>query len=78
MAKSALAAWLDKRQKPLSDLMYETRLSWATVSRARDGKNVRLATARKLSKATGGEVPVSALTNEADALDDDDPRAAVA
>lgn len=74
MAKSALAAWLDQRQKPLSYLMHETRCSWSTMCRARDGKNVRLATARKISKATGGEVPVASLTNEASA-EDDDPRA---
>ncbi len=79
MARSALAVWLDRTQTTLSDLMFEARLSWTTVSRARDGKNVRLATARKLSKATRGAVPVSALTKDPRASEfadgDDDPRA---
>lgn len=75
MTFDSLAAWLARQPTgALSALMYKTRLSWSTVCRARDGKNVRLGTARKISRATGGEVPVKVLTNDEEALYDE-PRA---
>lgn len=77
MTSASLAEWLALQPKgALSGLMYKTRLSWATVCRARDGKNVRLSTAKKISRATGGAVPVTALTNDDEALDDEARRVA--
>jgi hypothetical protein len=68
----SLAEWLARQPKgALSELMYRTRLSWSTVCRARDGKKVRLGTARRISRATGGEVPVTALTNDEEAFYDE-------
>lgn len=63
------AMWLRTQPKgTLTRLMYETRLSWTTLARARTGK-VGIRAALILHKATGGQVAVEALTDELEALD---------
>lgn len=48
----------------MTRLMWDSRVSWATVCRAVKGANVQYTTAVKLSRATGGAVPVHALTSD--------------
>lgn len=55
--------------------MHETKLAWKTVWRAKKGAKVGLRVAILISRATGGAVPVSALTDE-NVLEDSEPRSA--
>jgi hypothetical protein len=41
-------------------------VGWATVCRACKGIKVNLSSAKRLSKATGGEVPWESLTDDRD------------
>lgn len=52
----------------MSRLMRDSKLSWATVCRARRGEMVGAGAAWRLSAATGGKVPARDLTNEHEAL----------
>jgi hypothetical protein len=54
--------WIKREGKgALSRVMYDSRVSYMTVLRARDGHRVKIDIARKLSRATGGEVSVAEL-----------------
>jgi hypothetical protein len=73
---NALAEWLARQPKGASTrLMHETKLAWKTVWRAKKGAKVGLRVAILISRATGGAVPVSALTDE-NVLEDSEPRSA--
>jgi hypothetical protein len=60
---SPLARWGRDRPKGwLTKLMYETRLSWQTLCRAKKGKMLNFRSATVLSRATG--IPVHMLTSD--------------
>lgn len=60
-----LKDWLDQQPKgALTRLMLETKLAWATVCRAKRGVKVDFRTAVLISRATGGAVPIDALTDK--------------
>jgi hypothetical protein len=67
------AAWLKTQPKgALTRLWRESGVSWHTVNRAKRHK-VGLKMAVLISRATGGEVSVSALTDD-NVLDEPEPR----
>lgn len=67
-----LAQWLEAEPRgALVRLFRSSGVSMDTLYRARRGEKVGLARAMRISRATGGEVPVQALTDECD----DEPRA---
>lgn len=67
-----LAEWLGEQGKgSLTRLMHDTRLAWATVSRAARGERVGMKAAVRISRATNGEVTEATLLHEKD----DEPRA---
>ena len=69
-----LAQWLsEQRRGALTRLMHDTRLAWATVSRAARGERVGLKAAVRISRATHGEVSEASLMHEPEA---DEPEAA--
>lgn len=71
MPKS-LAEWLqDQGKGSLTRLMHDSRLAWATVSRAARGKRVGVKAAVRISRATNGEVTEATLLHEPE----DEPRA---
>jgi hypothetical protein len=68
----SLAEWL--RQQPkgaLTALFRRSGVSWHTVNRAKRGEKVGLKMAVLLSRATDGQVPIDALTDD-NVLDEDD------
>lgn len=72
-----LAEWLRRQPRgALTAIWRKSGVSWHTVNRAKRGAKVGLKMAVLISRATGGEVPVSALTK--DNVLDDEPNAAVA
>ena len=63
-----LDRWLAERGKgALTRLMHDTRLAWATVSRAARGERVGLKAAVRISRATHGEVSEASLMHEPEA-----------
>jgi len=72
---SQLAEWLQRQPRgALSRLWRESGVSWHTVNRAKRGEKVGLKVAILISRATRGEVPRSALTD--DDVIDSEPRTA--
>lgn len=75
---SHLARWLSHNRETATALMKRTGLSWATIQRAvHETRRLDLATAIRLHVATRGEVPVSAFSTDASALDALDELAAL-
>jgi hypothetical protein len=71
---TTLAQWLDRQPRGALTALWRTSgVSWHTVNRAKRGHKVGLKMALLISRATRGEVPVSALTND-DVLDKGDER----
>lgn len=71
----SLAEWLKRQPKgALTGLWRTTGVSWHTINRAKRGQKVGLKIAVLISRATNGEVPVSALTDQ-NVLEDEEPRA---
>lgn len=70
-----LRRWLaDQPKGALTRLWRDSKVSWHTVNRAKRGLKVGLKMAVLISRATGGQVPVAALTDD-DVLDkDEEPR----
>ena len=67
-----LADWLKQQPKgALTRLFRRSGVSWHTVNRAKRGEKVGLKMAVLLSRATDGEVPIDALTDD-NVLDDGD------
>jgi hypothetical protein len=61
----ALAEWgRNQRHGWITRLQHATKLGYPTVFRAAHGIKVRYGTAVKISNATGGAVPIEALTDE--------------
>ena len=70
-----LAQWLARQPKgALTALWRRSGVSWHTINRAKRGARVGLSVAVRISRATGGEVPVASLTDD-DVLDEE-PHAA--
>jgi hypothetical protein len=66
-----LADWLKQQPKgALTRLFRRSGVSWHTVNRAKRGEKVGLKMAVLLSRATDGEVPIDALTDD-NVLEDD-------
>jgi len=69
----SLAEWLSQQPKgALTALFRRSGVSWHTVNRAKRGEKVGLKMAVLLSRATNGEVPIGALTDDHDVLDEED------